>query len=200
MLSEDNFIDLAYLLINAAQGGISSENQDAAIAAYKAMIAFVGMEEIGSTLGFDPSKDGKDIKIAGLDIGAATVVNLFLINGKYIPASAFFSELYKFIDESKNDAMATNLTPAKTFNESELTASKENQQAYSQGYLSFIKANDLGEEKTYQKKNKKTNKMVDTNFTFYKGNPQKVREYILAKTKAQEFNIKWTTFWRKFSG
>lgn len=42
--------------------------------------------------------------------------------------------------------------------------------------------------------------MVDTNFTFYKGNPQKVREYILAKTKAQEFNIKWTTFWRKFSG
>lgn len=200
MLSEDNFIDLAYLLINAAQGGISSENQDAAIAAYKAMIAFVGMEEIGSTLGFDPSKDGKDIKVAGLDIGAATVVNLFLINGKYIPASAFFSELYKFIDESKNDAMATNLTLAKTFNESELTASKENQQAYSQGYLNFIKANNLVEEKTYQKKNKKTNKMVDTNFTFYKGNPQKVREYILAKTKAQEFNIKWTTFWRKFSG
>jgi hypothetical protein len=31
MLTEDNFIDLAYLLINAAQGGISENNKDQAI-------------------------------------------------------------------------------------------------------------------------------------------------------------------------
>lgn len=35
------------------------------------------MEEIGNTLGFDSSKTGKNIKVAGLDIGASTVVNLF---------------------------------------------------------------------------------------------------------------------------
>lgn len=77
MLTEDNFIDLAYLLINAAQGGISENNKDQAVQAYKAAISFVGMEEIGNTLGFDSSKTGKNIKVAGLDIGASTVVNLF---------------------------------------------------------------------------------------------------------------------------
>lgn len=188
MLTEDNFIDLAYLLINAAQGGISENNKDQAVQAYKAAISFVGMEEIGNTLGFDSSKTGKNIKVAGLDIGASTVVNLFLINGKYITASAFFSALYDFINDNETKAMSTNITFAKTFDESELTASLENQRIYSQGYLNFINSNNLGSQKSHN------------NFTFTQGDPVKVRDYIMSKTKAQEFNIKWTTFWRTFSG
>ena len=188
MLTEDNFIDLAYLLINAAQGGISENNKDQAVQAYKAAISFVGMEEIGNTLGFDSSKTGKNIKVAGLDIGASTVVNLFLINGKYITASAFFSALYDFINDNETKAMSTNITFAKTFDESELTASLENQRIYSQGYLNFINSNNLGSQTSHN------------NFTFTQGDPVKVRDYIMSKTKAQEFNIKWTTFWRTFSG
>ena len=188
MLTEDNFIDLAYLLINAAQGGISANNKDQAVQAYIAAISFVGMEEIGNTLGFDSSKSGKNIKVADLDIGASTVVNLFLINGKYITASAFFSALYDFINDNETKAMATNITFAKTFDESELATSLENQRAYSQGYLNFINSNSLGSQKSHG------------NFTFTQGDPVKVRDYIMSKTKAQEFNIKWTTFWRTFSG
>ena len=146
------------------------------------------MEEIGNTLGFDSSKTGKNIKVAGLDIGASTVVNLFLINGKYITASAFFSALYDFINDNEIIAMSTNITFAKTFDESELTASLENQRIYSQGYLNFINSNNLGSQKSHN------------NFTFTQGDPVKVRDYIMSKTKAQEFNIKWTTFWRTFSG
>lgn len=84
--------------------------------------------------------------------------------------------------------MSTNITFAKTFDESELTTSLENQRIYSQGYLNFINSNNLGSQKSHN------------NFTFTQGDPVKVRDYIMSKTKAQEFNIKWTTFWRTFSG
>lgn len=187
ILSDDNFIDLAYLLINAAQGGLAGNNQEEARQAYKAVIAFVGVEDIGNTLGIKSNENGDNVEIDGVNSGR-NIVNLFLINGRYIPASAYFKELYKFVVENRTEAMNTNIKFATTFTE----ADSSDPQVYSPAYLNFISSNGIA--------NMFNGDWLGRSLSYWKGDPQKMREYILKNTKAQEFNLKWTTFWRNLYG
>lgn len=82
--------------------------------------------------------------------------------------------------------MSTNITFAKTFDESELTTSLENQRIYSQGYLNFINSNNLGSQKSHN------------NFTFTQGDPVKVRDYIMSKLKLKNLILNGQLFGELF--
>lgn len=184
MLTEDNFIDLAYLLINAAQGGISDKED--AIEAYRAVISFVGMEEIGEGVNLDA--EGNLVNLDGQPISQG-IVNLFMINGVYIPASTFFLKLKEYLEEEGAKGMKTSIAFANTFQNSMST----DVASYARGYFNFINENGLnadnGEGKTY------IQNIGDTS-RFFKGDPAKIRSYILANTKAKSFTLNWQNFWK----
>lgn len=190
LLSSNDFVDLAYLLINAAQGGISESERNLAVSAYKAAISFVGFEDVGEITEQSPAELATGNGVADSSLVGSKVVNLFLINGQYIPASAFFRELGKMLDESKTTSSRAGITFAKTFSE----ANSTNMAVYSPAYINFITNNDLGEIQS------STSGRNGSLITFYQGNPNAVRNYILSKSKAQSFWLKWTEFWRNFTG
>ena len=141
IMTSDDFIDLAYLLINAAQGGIAADSQEQAVQAYRAAIAFVGMEDLGEITPTSPSELIKgQATIDGSAVGKK-VVNLFLINGEYFPASAYFRALKQLVQDGITQAMSTNLKFATTFPESE----SSDMQSYSPAYLTFIVNNDIAD-------------------------------------------------------
>ena len=190
IMTSDDFIDLAYLLINAAQGGITADSQEQAIQAYRAAIAFVGMEDLGEITPTSPSELIKgQATIDGSAVGKK-VVNLFLINGEYFPASAYFRALKQLVQDGITEAMSTNLKFATTFPESE----SSDMQSYSPAYLTFIVNNDIADVNSAQ--STRGHGYVE----YFQGNPQKMRDYILKNSKAQEFSLKWATFWRNFTG
>ena len=146
IMTSDDFIDLAYLLINAAQGGIAADSQEQAIQAYRAAIAFVGMEDLGEITPTSPSELIKgQATIDGSAVGKK-VVNLFLINGEYFPASAYFRALKQLVQDGITEAMSTNLKFATTFPESE----SSDMQSYSPAYLTFIVNNDIADVNSAQ--------------------------------------------------
>ena len=144
------------------------------------------MEEIGEGVNFDA--EGNLVNLDGQPISQG-IVNLFMINGVYIPASTFFLKLKDYLQEESAKGMKTSIAFANTFQNSMST----DVASYARGYFSFITENELhadNEEGETTSKQKYIQKIGDTS-RFFKGDPAKIRSYILANTKAKSFTLNW---------
>lgn len=178
IMTQDNFDDIVFLLINAAQGGIYEQDRSTIVKIYRAIASFCAIDEI-----YTQCNLGDDAALGEIDYTSLNsslnpiVVNLFTINGQNIPASQYFKAVLNLIDDLKNEAYAkTNITFANTFYES-----KYKTDLFMLGYLDYIENNSL------TMSNNKS-----------KGDPEKVRDNILANTKAGRYYIIWNQKSKQF--
>lgn len=181
IMTEDNYFDIVYLLINGAQGGIYESERSKTIKIYKAIASFCAIDEMYSDQGFGDGLFNGQMDSSLLNNGLnPVVVNLFVINGQYIPASQYFKAVLNLIDQVKDQAFVnTSITFADTFPES-----KYKTDTFMLGYLDYIEDNNLTYPNTL------------------KGNPNKVAGNIMSKTKVGSYYMIWNRmskqFWSSF--
>lgn len=181
IMTEDNYFDIVYLLINGAEGGIYESDRSNIIKIYKAIASFCAIDEMYSDQGFGSEVFNGKVDLSLLDNGLnPVVVNLFVINGQYIPASQYFKAVLNLMDQIKNQAYVnTSITFANTFPEANYKTD-----TFMLGYLDYIENNGLTQ----------TGKL--------KGDPYKVAGNIMSKTKVGSYYMIWNRmskqFWSSF--
>ena len=181
IMTEDNYFDIVYLLINGAEGGIYESDRSSIIKIYKAIASFCAIDEMYSDQGFGSEVFNGKVDLSLLDNGLnPVVVNLFVINGQYIPASQYFKAVLNLMDQIKDQAYVnTSITFANTFPEANYKTD-----TFMLGYLDYIENNELTQ----------TGKL--------KGDPYKVAGNIMSKTKVGSYYMIWNRmskqFWSSF--
>lgn len=177
IMTEDNYFDIVYLLINGAQGGIYESDRSTTIKIYKAIASFCAIDEMYSDQGFGDELFNGKVDLSLLDNGLnPVVVNLFVINGQYIPASQYFKAVLNLIDQIKDQSYVnTSIIFADTFPEANYKTD-----TFMLGYLDYIEDNNL----TYPGK--------------LKGDPSKVAGNIMSKTKVGSYYMIWNRMSKKF--
>lgn len=181
IMTEDNYFDIVYLLINGAEGGIYESDRSNIIKIYKAIASFCAIDEMYSDQGFGSEVFNGKVDLSLLDNGLnPVVVNLFVINGQYIPASQYFKAVLNLMDQIKDQAYVnTSITFANTFPEANYKTD-----TFMLGYLDYIENNELTQ----------TGKL--------KGDPYKVAGNIMSKTKVGSYYMIWNRmskqFWSSF--
>ena len=181
IMTEDNYFDIVYLLINGAEGGIYESDRSNIIKIYKAIASFCAIDEMYSDQGFGSEVFNGKVDLSLLDNGLnSVVVNLFVINGQYIPASQYFKAVLNLMDQIKDQAYVnTSITFANTFPEANYKTD-----TFMLGYLDYIENNGLTQ----------TGKL--------KGDPYKVAGNIMSKTKVGSYYMIWNRmskqFWSSF--
>lgn len=183
-MTEEDFNDIVFMTINAAQGGIYQDARPQLIQIYGALTSFLSMDEMSNDLGFNNLFNG-DSANDGINT-SSTIINLISINGYYIPASLFFKAVKKKIQSNGSGLYHTSITFANTFPESTSSG-----QAYIQGYMDWIQDNHLNYGTPFEKNNVTVGSAA--------GSPQKVQANILQNTKIGGLDLKWSgsinTFW-----
>ena len=175
------YFDIVYLLINGAQGGIYEKERSTTIKIYKAIASFCAIDEMYSDQGFGDNLFNGQMDLSLLDNGLnPVVVNLFVINGQYIPASQYFKAVLDLMEQVKKQAYVnTSITFADTFSEANYKTD-----TFMLGYLDYIEDNRLNY----------TGKL--------KGDPYKVSGNIMSKTKVGSYYMIWNRlskqFWSSF--
>lgn len=181
IMTEDDYFDIVYLLINGAQGGIYEKERSTTIKIYKAIASFCAIDEMYSDQGFGDNLFNGQMDLSLLDNGLnPIVVNLFVINGQYIPASQYFKAVLDLMEQIKKQAYVnTSITFADTFPEANYKTD-----TFMLGYLDYIEDNGLN----YSGK--------------LKGDPYKVSGNIMSKTKVGSYYMIWNRlskqFWSSF--
>ena len=181
IMTEDDYFDIVYLLINGAQGGIYEKERSTTIKIYKAIASFCAIDEMYSDQGFGDNLFNGQMDLSLLDNGLnPVVVNLFVINGQYIPASQYFKAVLDLMEQVKKQAYVnTSITFADTFPEANYKTD-----TFMLGYSDYIEDNGLN----YSGK--------------LKGNPYKVSGNIMSKTKVGSYYMIWNRlskqFWSSF--
>ena len=181
IMTEDDYFDIVYLLINGAQGGIYEKERSTTIKIYKAIASFCAIDEMYSDQGFGDNLFNGQMDLSLLDNGLnPVVVNLFVINGQYIPASQYFKAVLDLMEQVKKQAYVnTSITFADTFPEANYKTD-----TFMLGYLDYIEDNGLN----YSGK--------------LKGDPYKVSGNIMSKTKVGSYYMIWNRlskqFWSSF--
>ena len=181
IMTEDDYFDIVYLLINGAQGGIYEKERSTTIKIYKAIASFCAIDEMYSDQGFGDNLFNGQMDLSLLDNGLnPVVVNLFVINGQYIPASQYFKAVLDLMEQIKKQAYVnTSITFADTFPEANYKTD-----TFMLGYLDYIEDNGLN----YSGK--------------LKGDPYKVSGNIMSKTKVGSYYMIWNRlskqFWSSF--
>lgn len=181
IMTEDDYFDIVYLLINGAQGGIYEKERSTTIKIYKAIASFCAIDEMYSDQGFGDNLFNGQMDLSLLDNGLnPVVVNLFVINGQYIPASQYFKAVLDLMEQVKKQAYVnTSITFADTFPEANYKTD-----TFMLGYLDYIEDNGLN----YSGK--------------LKGDPYKVSGNIMSKTKVGSYYMIWNRlskqFWSNF--
>lgn len=181
IMTEDDYFDIVYLLINGAQGGIYEKERSTTIKIYKAIASFCAIDEMYSDQGFGDNLFNGQMDLSLLDNGLnPVVVNLFVINGQYIPASQYFKAVLDLMEQIKKQAYVnTSITFADTFPEANYKTD-----TFMLGYLDYIGDNGLN----YSGK--------------LKGDPYKVSGNIMSKTKVGSYYMIWNRlskqFWSSF--
>ena len=181
IMTEDDYFDIVYLLINGAQGGIYEKERSTTIKIYKAIASFCAIDEMYSDQGFGDNLFNGQVDLSLLDNGLnPVVVNLFVINGQYIPASQYFKAVLDLMEQVKKQAYVnTSITFADTFPEANYKTD-----TFMLGYLDYIEDNGLNY----------TGKL--------KGDPYKVSGNIMSKTKVGSYYMIWNRlskqFWSSF--
>lgn len=181
IMTEDDYFDIVYLLINGAQGGIYEKERSTTIKIYKAIASFCAIDEMYSDQGFGDNLFNGQMDLSLLDNGLnPVVVNLFVINGQYIPASQYFKAVLDLMEQIKKQAYVnTSITFADTFPEANYKTD-----TFMLGYLDYIEDNGLN----YSSK--------------LKGDPYKVSGNIMSKTKVGSYYMIWNRlskqFWSSF--
>lgn len=181
IMTEDDYFDIVYLLINCAQGGIYEKERSTTIKIYKAIASFCAIDEMYSDQGFGDNLFNGQMDLSLLDNGLnPVVVNLFVINGQYIPASQYFKAVLDLMEQIKKQAYVnTSITFADTFPEANYKTD-----TFMLGYLDYIEDNGLN----YSGK--------------LKGDPYKVSGNIMSKTKVGSYYMIWNRlskqFWSSF--
>lgn len=181
IMTEDDYFDIVYLLINGAQGGIYEKERSTTIKIYKAITSFCAIDEMYSDQGFGDNLFNGQMDLSLLDNGLnPVVVNLFVINGQYIPASQYFKAVLDLMEQIKKQAYVnTSITFADTFPEANYKTD-----TFMLGYLDYIEDNGLN----YSGK--------------LKGDPYKVSGNIMSKTKVGSYYMIWNRlskqFWSSF--
>lgn len=181
IMTEDDYFDIVYLLINSAQGGIYEKERSTTIKIYKAIASFCAIDEMYSDQGFGDNLFNGQMDLSLLDNGLdPVVVNLFVINGQYIPASQYFKAVLDLMEQVKKQAYVnTSITFADTFPEANYKTD-----TFMLGYLDYIEDNGLN----YSGK--------------LKGDPYKVSGNIMSKTKVGSYYMIWNRlskqFWSSF--
>lgn len=181
IMTEDDYFDIVYLLINGAQGGIYEKERSTTIKIYKAIASFCAIDEMYSDQGFGDNLFNGQMDLSLLDNGLnPVVVNLFVINGQYIPASQYFKAVLDLMEQIKKQTYVnTSITFADTFPEANYKTD-----TFMLGYLDYIGDNGLN----YSGK--------------LKGDPYKVSGNIMSKTKVGSYYMIWNRlskqFWSSF--
>ena len=181
IMTEDDYFDIVYLLINGAQGGIYEKERSTTIKIYKAIASFCAIDEMYSDQGFGDNLFNGQMDLSLLDNGLnPVVVNLFVINGQYIPASQYFKAVLDLMEQVKKQTYVnTSITFADTFPEANYKTD-----TFMLGYLDYIEDNGLN----YSGK--------------LKGDPYKVSGNIMSKTKVGSYYMIWNRlskqFWSSF--
>ena len=181
IMTEDDYFDIVYLLINGAQGGIYEKERSTTIKIYKAIASFCAIDEMYSDQGFGDNLFNGQMDLSLLDNGLnPVVVNLFVINGQYIPASQYFKAVLDLMEQVKKQAYVnTSITFADTFSEANYKTD-----TFMLGYLDYIEDNRLNY----------TGKL--------KGDPYKISGNIMSKTKVGSYYMIWNRlskqFWSSF--
>lgn len=181
IMTDDDYLDIVYLLINGAQGGIYEQERSTTIKIYKAIASFCAIDEMYSDQGFSDDLFNGKMDLNLLDNGLnPIVVNLFVINGQYIPASQYFKAVLELMEQVKEQAYVnTSITFADTFQEANYKTD-----TFMLGYLDYIEDNGLNQ----------TGKL--------KGDPYKVSGNIMSKTKVGSYYMIWNRlskqFWSSF--
>ena len=177
IMTEDDYFDIVYLLINGAQGGIYEKERSTTIKIYKAIASFCAIDEMYSDQGFGDNLFNGQMDLSLLDNGLnPVVVNLFVINGQYIPASQYFKAVLDLMEQVKKQAYVnTSITFADTFPEANYKTD-----TFMLGYLDYIEDNGLN----YSGK--------------LKGDPYKVSGNIMSKTKVGSYYMIWNRLSKQF--